>query len=102
MTALSIHETYVSSGRIRKPTVHIRMGSLSVSRKALLLGLSLVLLQIADGLLTYSGLQLFGISMEGNSFLRSLMHQSGSISTVLFFPKLFAISIIIWLTFSLL
>ena len=76
------------------------MGGLSVSRKALLLGLSLILLQIADGLLTYSGLNIFGVHMEGNTMLREMMHRSGSVAWVLFLTKMFAIAMIAWLTFQ--
>ncbi len=95
-----VHHTYVQHGRVRKPTVHIRMGRLSVSRKALLLGFSLILLQIADGLLTYSGLNIFGVQMEGNTMLREMMHRSGSVAWVLFLTKMFAIAMIAWLTFQ--
>ena len=86
--------------RRRKPTVLIHVGRVSLSRQAFLLGFALILLQIADGLLTYAGLKTFGVHMEGNIFLREFMLRLGSVSTALFITKLFAIGVITWLTFQ--
>lgn len=84
--------------KVRRPTVLIRFGSYSMSKKAFLLGLTLVLLQVLDGLLTYAGLSLLGIHMEGNVFLRELMHAYGT-AVPLVIVKILAILIVLRLTF---
>ncbi|MCB0355233.1 MAG: hypothetical protein KDD64_16995 [Bdellovibrionales bacterium] len=87
--------------RQRKPTVLLHFGSsYSISKKAFLLGLSLALIQIADGLLTYHGLSKLGFEMEGNPFLRHLMLLEGGCGGVLLFTKFFALSFVVWLTFQ--
>jgi hypothetical protein len=74
------------SGRVtRKPTVLIRIGKQSLSRKAFFIGAALAICQILDGILTYIGLSLFGVQMEGNGLLRGLMHIYGMA------PALFAV-----------
>lgn len=88
----------LGGGRKRQRTVLIRFAGLSLSKKAFLLGLALVLCQVLDGLLTYTGLRLMGIEMEGNRFLREYMHQYG-MGPVLLFAKLFAIVCAAILTF---
>lgn len=85
--------------RKRNPTVLIRVGKISVSQKAFILGTALVICQMLDGLLTYLGLRIFGISMEGNAFLRELMNAYGT-APVLFAVKLFAIAVVVLLTFQ--
>jgi hypothetical protein len=57
--------------------VHTPNRTLSLSRKALLLGLALAICQILDGILTYTGLRLLGVEMEGNGLLRNMMHAYG-------------------------
>ena len=84
--------------KMRRPTVLIRFGGYSMSKKAFVLGLTLVLLQILDGLLTYAGLSLLGIHMEGNVFLRELMHAYGT-AIPLVIVKILAILIVLRLTF---
>lgn len=79
-----------SGERARRPTVLIRVGSFSMSKKAFLLGLVLAISQILDGLLTYFGLELMGVHMEGNSMLRSLIAAFGAAPT-LFAVKLGAV-----------
>ncbi len=80
--------------RTRRPTilmkVQTKVGSVSLSRKALLLGLALGICQISDGILTYLGLHFLGVHMEGNGFLRELMHAYGMLPA-LFAAKLFAL-----------
>lgn len=80
--------------RTRRPTILMKFqtkaGSVSLSRKAFLLGFALALCQISDGVLTYLGLQLLGVRMEGNGFLRELMHAYGMLPA-LFAAKLFAL-----------
>lgn len=83
------HVSFFGS-RVRKSTVLITVGKLSISRKALYLGVSLVACQILDGILTYSGLTLMGVQMEGNHFLRELMHAYG-MAPILFAVKTGAI-----------
>lgn len=91
------HISY-SGERIRRKTTLIRVGKYSFSRKAFLLGATLVLCQIWDGALTYLGLRLLGVGMEGNAFLRALMHAYGQ-APVLFAAKISAIIMVVWLTF---
>jgi len=64
--------------RIRRPTVLIRVGDRSISKKAFLLGLTLVLVQILDGILTYIGVEIAGFE-EGNSVVRRLMDAYGAV-----------------------
>ncbi len=70
--------------KVRRPTVLIRVGKLSLSKKAFFLGATLLLCQLLDGLLTYIGLSLLGTHMEGNTFLKALIHAYGML------PALFA------------
>lgn len=84
--------------RVRKSTVLIRVGKLSLSRKAFILGASLCICQFFDGLLTYLGLKILGINMEGNTFLRELMHAYGT-APVLVVAKFLAVAFAVILTF---
>jgi uncharacterized membrane protein len=94
---VSTHILY-SGKRVREPTVIIRVGSLSLSRKAFILGAALACCQLLDGILTYIGLALLGIHMEANSFLRELMHAYGR-APVLFAAKFIAVTFVVILTF---
>lgn len=85
------------SGKVtRRPTILIQIGKQSLSKKAFIIGTALALCQLLDGLLTYIGLSLLGIHMEGNGFMRSLMYYYG-MAPALFFVKLFAMAIAIGL-----
>lgn len=85
--------------RPRKATVLIYLGNdRAISRNAFLLGFSLILLNIADALLTHSGLSLFGMHMEGNTALRHLMISLNSAGLALFLTKTLATFVIVWLT----
>ena len=84
--------------RVRNPTVLIRVGQVSLSKKALTLGAALIICQIFDGALTYLGLHLLGVEMEGNKFLRELMTAYGTWS-ILLVIKTIAIGLVILLTF---
>jgi hypothetical protein len=88
--------------RTRKATVLMRLktksGSISLSRKALFLGLALIVCQILDGLLTFIGLKLMGVHMEGNGFLRQLMHAYG-IMPALVIAKFAAVALVCILMF---
>ena len=88
----------LGGARKRQRTVLIRFAGLSLSKKAFLLGAALVTCQILDGLLTYIGLRLMGVEMEGNSFLRHYMSQYG-LGPVLLAAKLFATVCAVLLTF---
>lgn len=92
------HITY-SGKRVRRQTVFIRVGKLSLSRKAAVLGAVLIGCQILDGLLTYIGLSAMGVHMEGNAFLRVLMEAYGR-APVLFASKIIAIIFVVLLTFE--
>lgn len=80
--------------RTRRPTILMRVktraGNVDLSRKAFILGAALAVCQVCDGLLTYLGLRLLGIHMEGNGMLRELMHAYGMVPA-LFAAKLFAL-----------
>jgi hypothetical protein len=81
----------------RRSTVLIKVGSKSISKRALQLGGLLVGLQILDGVLTYIGVTLYGNMMEGNYFLHVLMESYGA-KPVLFFSKLLVVGVIFVLT----
>jgi len=83
-----------SGKRVRRQTILVQVGKLSLSKKALILGVALVLCQILDGLLTYFGLELLGIHNEGNGFLRMLIETYGT-APALFFAKIAAIGLAI-------
>jgi uncharacterized membrane protein len=80
----------ITGARRRKPTVLIRLGKYSLSKRAFQLGALLLLCQILDGVLTYTGLSMLGLDMEGNEFLRTLMHTYGT-APALLLVKLLAI-----------
>lgn len=65
---------------------------------AMLITGSLILLQFADGVLTHLGVSRYGVGVEGNPFLRSLMMQFGNVPT-LGFIKLTAILFILALSY---
>src|SRR4051812_23990053 len=75
-----------SGKRARKPTVFLRIGKKSVSKRAFQLGALLAICQILDGILTYVGLSSAGIHMEGNQFLGAMMYAYG-IAPALFIIK---------------
>lgn len=85
--------------RLRRPTVLIRVGRWSFSKRAFLLGILLAVMQLFDGVLTYFGVRLMGIPMEGNAFLRDLMTAYGT-APVLFLAKTLAIICVFILTVS--
>ena len=62
-----------------------------------MIGTALALCQLLDGLLTYVGLSLMGIHMEGNGFMRTLMYYYG-MAPALFFVKIIALGIAIGLS----
>ncbi len=82
--------------RQRHPTVLIRVGGRSLSKKAFLLGAALVVCQILDGLLTYIGLS-FTTNMEGNRFLSLLMEMYG-VAPALMIVKCLAVVLVVVLT----
>jgi uncharacterized membrane protein len=73
----------LSGRRVRNPTVLIRVGRVSLSRQALIVGAILATVQVLDALLTYAGLRFLGVDMEGNAFLRSLMVAYGTAPALL-------------------
>jgi uncharacterized membrane protein len=66
---------------------------LTLSQPAVL-GLILIVLQIADGVLTGFGMSFFGTQMEGNVLLRTLMHEIG-VAPALVLVKSLAIAVVI-------
>lgn len=69
-----------------------------MSSKAFGLSLMMATVQIMDGVLTGIGMHIFGIHLEGNLFLQSLMHEMGYIEA-LFIVKFFAILATIFLCY---
>ena len=92
------HITFTGK-RLRRPTVLIKVGSWSLSKRAFLLGAILALCQVLDGLLTYVGLSILGVHMEGNAFLRSLMLAYGT-APALFLVKSGAVILAVLLMFK--
>ncbi len=86
-----------SGQRRRRHTILLKVGTFSMSKKALELGLLLALFQVLDGFLTFLGLHLLGINMEGNAFLHTLMQAYGAFP-VLFLTKIVALALVILLT----
>jgi hypothetical protein len=68
--------------RVRKRTILVALGSRAISKQALELGVVLIICQVLDGILTYAGLSLMGVQMEGNDLLRELMHIYGLAPTI--------------------
>jgi hypothetical protein len=66
-------------------------------RGALFLGFILAALQILDGIVTSIGISRFGVAMEGNPLLRTLMTEFGHIPA-LAFVKLLALFVVVFLT----
>ena len=81
--------------KIRRPTVLIRVGKWSFSEKAFLLGVALVACQVLDGILTYAGVR-FAVAMEGNVFIRQLMHMYG-LAPALLVVKCLAVTLVVML-----
>ena len=88
-----------SGKRVRRQTTLIKIGKYSLSRKVIFLGSALIFCQVLDGLLTYAGLTVLGVHMEGNLFLRALINAYGK-APVLFFTKLAAVGFVVLLTFQ--
>lgn len=87
-----------SGKRVRKPTVLLRVGRRALSKRALSLGLFLAVCQILDGILTYIGLGMAGIEMEGNRLLGSMMYFYG-VAPAIFMVKCAALILVGALTF---
>ncbi|MDD7473987.1 MAG: DUF5658 family protein [Bdellovibrionota bacterium] len=68
------------------------------SKEVIVLGLILISLQVLDAILTNIGMNLFGTEMEGNSLLRCVMENCGTL-TALVVSKAFAIATIIALVY---
>ena len=65
-------QIYLAYSNAAKPqTLLSRRGNIPV------IAAVLVTLQVLDGLLTYTGMQTFGLAAEGNPLLRSLMNTLG-------------------------
>ncbi len=65
----------------------------ALAKEIAILGVILVMMQIADGILTAVGVSYFGTSIEGNVVLRSLMNSYGVVATLVG-VKVLAIGII--------
>ena len=86
-----------SGARKRRRTVLLRVGQFSISKKAFQLGVILALFQVLDAFLTYMGVKLLGVHMEGNAFLHELMVAYG-LAPTLFATKVLALLLVIILT----
>ena len=89
----------ITGKRRRSKTVLIRVGRISLSKKAFTVGAALCLCQVFDGILTFVGLHLLGTDMEGNKFLRVLMAAYGT-APILLAIKLGSIGLVTLLTFQ--
>ena len=83
--------------RVRNPTVLLQVGRVSLSWRAALLGVTLVIIQILDGFLTFAGVSVFGTDVEGNVLVRDLVSTFGAVKA-LFFIKAIAVVFVILLT----
>ncbi len=63
---------------VRRPVL-IQSHTRTFASEILVLGVTLAVLQILDGLLTGIGMAQFGVHMEGNALLRNLMNHVGYI-----------------------
>ncbi len=63
---------------VRRPLL-IQSHTRTFASEILVLGITLAVLQILDGLLTGIGMAQFGVHMEGNALLRTLMNHVGYI-----------------------
>lgn len=70
----------------------------STARKAMLVGLLLIILQALDGVLTSLGVSRYGIAAEGNPILRWLMLHFGHVQ-ILSVVKVIAILFVITLSY---
>ena len=84
----------VSSARTK---LRARIADLMPTTQVLYVGLLLIALQTADGILTGIGINRFGIGVEGNPILRAMMHEFGHVPA-LASMKLLAIFIVLFLT----
>lgn len=75
-------------------TVMFHVGEHRIAKRALMLGILMVTCHILDGILTFFGMELFGIAAEGNGLLRYFMHYYGH-GTTLFLAKTMAVIITI-------
>ena len=88
--------TFTGSFETRQ-TVLLRLGQHSISKRAFQLGAILACCQIFDGLLTWLGINLYGVKMEGNAFLQALMQAYGAAPTI-FAAKLLAVALVVFLS----
>ncbi len=93
----------LGGSRSRNPTVLMRVHTpkktLSLSKRAFLLGATLIVCQILDGVLTYFGLRLLGFQAEGNGLLRNLIQMYGAIPA-LFVTKMVTLISVATLTIA--
>jgi uncharacterized membrane protein len=79
--------------------VHTPKKTLSLSKRAFLLGMTLIVCQILDGILTYFGLRLLGFQAEGNGLLRNLIQMYGAVPA-LFVTKMVTLISVATLTIA--
>lgn len=66
----------------------------STSQEMLFLGVLMIVIQLVDGLLTGIGVYKFGIDIEGNTLVKSLMYQIGYLNALVF-VKTLSISVVL-------
>jgi len=88
--------TYGFSNLLDCPRAHIGNPQLP-ARGVFATGMFLALLQILDGMLTNMGINQFGVSIEGNPMLRSMMLEYGHVPT-LAVVKIISIILVLTLT----
>ena len=89
-----------SGHHFRSPTVLISLGARSISKKALILGVLLILCHVADGILTAIGTERFGLHVEGNPVLRVFMHTFGTTISLFAFKTISIIFSFFFMVFS--
>lgn len=90
--AVSNLTSTISSGLQLAPAN--RTEASSITKEIIILGLVLASLQVIDGVLTGIGVSHFGIEIEGNILIRSLMEQIGYVQALIL-VKGFALAVIV-------
>ena len=82
-----------------KPSACIEQTNKKISAEMFSLAIIMAVIQVMDGILTGIGIKTFGVHVEGNLLVRTLMHTLGFVEA-LFVVKAFAIVVIILLSYQ--
>ena len=94
--ALRKSDIFVSPGVVLESPTVLPLDAVMLSRNAVRAGVFLMLLQATDAVLTSVGVERFGISVEGNPFLRHFMYEFGHVETLALMKSL-AIAVVFFL-----